>query len=898
MANILEKFYNKFLGLDTRSNKLIQDAGVFRNGSKNWRQNFQDEIQQANGFNHCDQGTEEHSQGLIEYRYRDVSTGESKSQLLGVDDDGNLNRKLYHVLKFTPTVPDLFIPYSFFYNEVTDKFNLVIESNTIEVTKTMTMSQLATAINAVLVSGTVAVYDQDGVAVVGSTKLAYLGNCVINLDVFSTDFFHQSWYWEQVPTPTSSEVLFPTTVTFKDDPDYEGISYINQNNSVYITDGGFPIKYDGFTAYRAGMPRTAGNPNDLGASFDGFVISGTAGGLLSPSATYQAYFQYGYIDPSGSEILGKTTNPLTETLTAGESALSIQIPAIKNTAMFPVYACKVDAQFILSSTNQTFNVDAGHNILVGMVLRIPVINGPTGFPGISFWYPKVTSTTATTITVQAPPVADVPGLRNYTNTAFTVVDNQWINGGFTDEINHNRITEPILKGGTYMQPDVLAGAFVRYYRTTANTDVFNRAWDLPAPLYTGTKDTWVDDLADTGVDGLSQIAFSSDDGAELPRACKYLSEWQGFMVQAGRPVNTALKDVLYPTTYETAVSAWGTDIGVGEDFKIYNSEAMLCDFSSFYWADIDDVEGFPQDGLHEFLLNTVLNDRITGVYPNKDSLFVFKQKNTGLASGDVALNQISVEILEAEVGCVSHRSIQEVRGALIWLDGSEGFYSCIAGRLPEPVGYRISDVQKINADRLKFYKAVAANFREESMYVCAIEDQTFVFDYGEYGVRNRTSWYFWDRFNTKAIIATSDGELVLSDGTQLWKMKTTNTKYDMTDDVNAISFEVRTGWLNQAFPTVDKHFVKFWINSIQGDFSLAVDQYHNYLEAVVGTISGVDFLVQNSSKKAVKEEIKLNNTKAVALSVGMRHATKNKFVRIQGYELQLSADYDKGEPTK
>ncbi len=896
MANTLEKFYNTFGGLDTRTNKLKQNPKTFRKGSRNWRYNFQDEIQKANGFQHKDDASSVPTQGMIEYKYRDVSTGEAKLDVLGVNDAGNLFKKRYHTLKFTPTVPGGFVPYSFYYNEKKDKFVFEIAGQKVDVSKTMTMSQLVTAVNAVLISGTIAVYDENGVLVVGSTKLAYLGNCAISVDVYTDDYFHESWYWEQVITPTLAEVPFPTTASFKDHPDYEGISYVNQNNCVYITDGGFPIKYDGFAAYRMGMPRTAGSANGLASSYDGFAITGvtTGSGSLTALAQYQYIFQLGFVDPNGFEVLGKTYDSLKETLTGAENAISIAVPPIKNTDMFPVFGCRVDSQFVLDNTNQTFNVDAGHNVKVGMVLRIPVTNAPIGFPGISFWYALVTATTSTSITVAVPPSNQ---LRNEDNILFTVINDQWINAGYTQDSNENKVTEPVAVGGSYYQPQVLAGAFVRVFRTTANTDVFSRLFDIEIPLDNGLvspndKYIKVDEIPDSG---LSAIYYNPDDGEELPRACKYLADWQETIVQSGRPVDTTLKNLIYPTTYSLAVSSWG-GIPDQNDFRLYYTEVGLCDFSSYYWADFLNPEGFPIDGLFEYRVDTPAADKIKGMIKNKDAFFVFTEEYTALQTGDLVGQNINSEILEANVGLVSHRTLQDISGAIIGMDKHNGFHIFVAGRLPVPVGYPISDYFQINEGRLDYNKAVSGNLRSETMYFCAVGTTMFVFDYSDFEIEQRSCWYLWDRIDAKQILSTSKNELLVSDGTRLWQMKTTNTKYDFTDDVEAIPFDIRTAWLNEDYPTVDKHYLYLWINSIQGGFCLNVDQYNNYLEKRVSELCDINFIAENDCKTAVKESVKASVQKVSAISWGMRNNDKNAFVRIQGFEVQLSGDYDKAEP--
>lgn len=894
MANALEKFYSSFGGLDTRSNKLIQDPKTFRKGSKNFRYNFQDEIQPANGFQHKDSGDGDyHSQGLIPYHYTDLITGKASIQLLGVNGQGQLNRKRYHTLKAHISVPNMVLTYSFYYDEKKKSYIFKFNNTDVLVSKTMTMAQLAASASLVSPIVYFDVLDDKGNVVVGSTQLAYLGDVVIDQEFYTLDSLHESYYWEQVVTPTINEVCFPTTRDFKDDPEYEGISYENRNNKIYLTDGGFPITYDGFAAYRMGMPRTAGSKTGQASSYDGFSLLGGSTGnpALTPNSTYQYKFQLGFVDANGQTILGKVQDSLKIAL-AAQNVVNIAVPPIKNTDMFPVFACRVDSQWVLDNTNQTFNVQLGHNIKVGMVLRIPVLNTPIGFAGFSYWYALVTSVTASTITVAAPPNNNLRGL---INGAYTVAHNQWINAGYTSITNQNKITDPVLKGGTYQLPEVLAGVFVRIFRTGSNSDVFYRLREIELPLDNGLvspndKYSWVDEYPDASLSGFT---FSSNDGEELPRACKILSSFQETIVQAGRPVDSSLKDQLYPNVYTAGISGWGLT-NITEDFRYYYTETMMCDYSSFYWADFLNPEGFPQSGLFEQLVKTNSQDRIRGVMPSKDSLFVLKDYQPALISGDLIGQNINVEILDSNAGCSTHQSVQDIGGTIMWLDRLKGFFMCTAGRLPVHVGYPISDYQQINQNKIDYRKVRSANFKKETMYFCSYGKETFVFDYSETEKDNRSCWYLWDRIDTKDMCIL-DEKLMLTDGSRLWQIKTTNTKYDFSDDVNAVDFEIITAWYNAGLPTIDKNFLFFWLNSVQGDFRVSIDQYNNYLDNKVADLCSVNFLKEDSCKVAVKESVKANRHKISSISFGIRNNDVNAFVRIQGYEIQLDGSYDRSD---
>jgi hypothetical protein len=105
--------------------------------------------------------------------------------------------------------------------------------------------------------------------------------------------------------------------------------------------------------------------------------------------------------------------------------------------------------------------------------------------------------------------------------------------------------------------------------------------------------------------------------------------------------------------------------------------------------------------------------------------------------------------------------------------------------------------------------------------------------------------------------------------------------------------DARTAWINFGAPTIDKRWERFWVNSIQGGFTLDIDQYGNYLEELLGS-KNITF--KSGTKLTVKDFIKAKIDKLSAVSIGFRNAEKNTFVRIQGFEVEYAPDYDASEP--
>lgn len=927
MGNKLQPHYNDFGGIDSRTNKLQQNP-KFARGGKNFRYNYQDELSKMNGFQHKIPTTGA-EWGLMEYKFRDINTGESKSEILGIDATGNLNRLKKHYLELTISggVVD---NYTVFYDNDPLVLSWVIRfynsagvlQGQVLFTDATLLTALATSINALALTGLTAdVVDEDGVTVVSTTCLAYTLNLAVRQKI-GAQIENPCWFWEQVPFPDSLSVPFPEVVAQASNPDYEGPTWQNLNNVIYITDGSFPMKYDGKCVYRAGVPKTfpmtafpgslvgPGQPGDGGFIVDNVSIP-TSGTALA-NGDYSYNFVFGFRDYNGADYYGlaydrdSSDGQYQVTISGGSNCSRITIPYMKNGEDFGVFSCKLNEPggviFPSTSGSLVLNVDSGHNILVGMFLAIPYVTWTGLEPGYtdyrsttrtsSFFLARVTDVTTTTVEISGHPVS-VFGDGLFRKTA----DDMVMNGYFGPDDYENVLTQFSL--GSIEKP---FGFFVDIYRSKVNDpETFYYLDTVSMPRQASEEYVLYDFTADSDL----TVQFENS-GQDLPRACRYLSKWQDTLMQAGAPYDGSLQNEDYPSFYnQPPLTATGANPAF---FLNKYTAAGVCDFQSVYWASQDAPEGFPQDGLNEFLIDTEFNDEIRGLSPNKDSFFAFKTRSTGYLTGTLADNTLALEVLEADVGAACHKSIQEVGGAVFFMDQNQGFWSVVAGRLPVFIGYSIQDKFKDN-QILNFRRAVATNFRGQDQYLCHVpafdqstdDSLTFVYDYAPIPTGTRTAWYIWQDFDAEGgLLATADDELLFSSrtaGPLVWKQKFTGTKYDYSMHIDAVSMLYLTAWINFGLPVIDKKYVKAWLNSIQGGFDMTLYQYQNYMDQSVAEFE-MSFPIESPTKVGVKEFSNLNVDKLSAISLGFENDELYQDVRIQGWELQYAADFDLNEGRK
>lgn len=939
MAHRIDRHYTDLGGLDTRANKLMQNPKAAREGSKNFRWNFEDELVKLNGFQHKTQSGIFQNQALLEYKYQDIDTGEALSQILSVGSDGNLYQLIKTYLKLTVTAASAIFYYSMIYDEIDDAFKFIVYGTTQNVLATIplllttTLDDLSAAINALAITGLTSTVVDDTLFPVSSSEPAYLLD-IVYLKQFNkagTDNEFNSLYSSVLISTPNGTAPFPSLVTYKDDPTYQGISSVNLNNVLYITDGGFLMKYDGFQVYRAGMPTTIGRPNqeDFSGSttigLDDFSLAESTGGALTSGAKYKYRFQFGFVDPNGAQILGKIFWGLTVDLASlPGNAVNVAMRPIWRDTEFPVYSAQVSTNGILDHTNKTIHVFSGHNIKAGMTVRLPITNTVLGQPGYSFMMCSVKAVTTTTVVLTDVPVADTT--YPWDGATDTVVTNTWIQAGYALESWDQKVTDIVT--GVEFNPPVYFGAFIRIWRTKGNDTQYYHHSDFAAFQH-GNSSGGAGDLytfQDTVADSFLNEPLDLSEGEDLPRAGKYIGAWQGFLIQGGAPYNQELANAFYPTIFNPPISgSWGVGVKSNMTLYQYYTQVHLCDFQSIFWNDALNSEGFPQSGANQEDFENGFNDQITGFIGNKDALFIFKNRTTAILNGTIGDGNLVKEILEADVGAVNIQCLALVRGSIVFLDEKTGFWSVVAGQLPQFIGYAIEDTFRnndiqSNANFLNYNRAVATNFKLDSQYLCFIPagkkesndsgplpDPTsssvvFVFDYGNVPTMNRAYWAPLKEINAfGGLMATADDDLLFCDhiGTngRLWKQRRTGTKYDFCNHTSAVEFLYKSSFLGQGMPAIDKHHIQVIINSIQGGFSLIIQQYYNFLDYLKSE-SVVSFAVESDAKVGVKKEVKCNNNKTQSLSIGFYNNDKNAYVRVQGWELEFSAEFDVNEVKK
>lgn len=354
----------------------------------------------------------------------------------------------------------------------------------------------------------------------------------------------------------------------------------------------------------------------------------------------------------------------------------------------------------------------------------------------------------------------------------------------------------------------------------------------------------------------------------------------------------------------------------------------LTNVNTVYYSD-EGPEFFPA-GDNSFLVETNLGDKTTGLATNNNALFIFKDQSIHTLTGDINADNFRVDILSGgDVGCVSHHTITEIKGKLVFL-GTKGVFGLRVGdNEAEEISFVIETIfRDVNSD-FNLNKAVAINWFQKDKYILMLpieltsgsdkytdpnNSKVLVFDYA------RSAWLEWDTIDLqsgaviyKDIMYFSERRLGTVSGnieSLLYKIQDTGDTFDYADHNAAIVWNHKTHWDAMNEPDVFKKFLRLKVQSIDASvndfesdsFVIDVETQINYLDSLSSSFS-LDFSSDNGwglfswgidswgSSRGIQLKHKLKVTKAQSLRVVFSNSTVHENILISGWTLEANAPY-------
>jgi hypothetical protein len=346
--------------------------------------------------------------------------------------------------------------------------------------------------------------------------------------------------------------------------------------------------------------------------------------------------------------------------------------------------------------------------------------------------------------------------------------------------------------------------------------------------------------------------------------------------------------------------------------------------NNVYYSDIDSPEYFPA-GDNAFLCETVSGDKVTGLAPLGNSLFVFKDKSVFQIVGTMAEDIFRVDLYgSARVGCTSHHSIAEVNGFLFFLS-AKGIFALNQNEqslteVSEIVESKFTDCNLTYNPK----KVTAINWLDADKYMIHLPTNTddhstssniMVYDY------YRKAWLEWDSINAMGGLQLKNKQLyfqerefrTLSGSTErhTYIIKDTCDTWDYADHNNAIEFAYKSHWEALQEPSLFKKFTRCKIHSLglstddfeSDGFDLDLETETDYFNTP-RTIANLNFRGSNGgwgldpwgifawgATRLIGRTIKLKPMKCRSLRLILQNDTIHENVLISGYEFEVAPSY-------
>jgi len=349
-----------------------------------------------------------------------------------------------------------------------------------------------------------------------------------------------------------------------------------------------------------------------------------------------------------------------------------------------------------------------------------------------------------------------------------------------------------------------------------------------------------------------------------------------------------------------------------------------------YWTPPGEPEHF-YTAILNLRFQSPNGDKIKAIKQSNEVMCVFESRAIHIISGDIPNNNIRVETITKDIGCVSQQSIQEVKGLLYFLS-DRGVYTTVSGQLPEELSGTIEPLfERITLsedEELHLKTAVAVNFRLDEEYILHIPardylgSDPFANDFSGLVAQDthRKAWLLWDKMNMNG------GATVYEDA--LWWTERRNStelgqvtnylnrrndrgdNWDYNDNLDPVSWEYSTAWYHFNEPSIFKKFLWLKMFGTQETdnnlFSLDMEIERDFVrDAVVGNFE-IDFadgiegygvspygVASYGDVTDPNRKVKIGPIKARSIRFRMKNEEMLQNVDITGWELQLAMPFRK-----
>lgn len=411
---------------------------------------------------------------------------------------------------------------------------------------------------------------------------------------------------------------------------------------------------------------------------------------------------------------------------------------------------------------------------------------------------------------------------------------------------------------------------IQIYRTEAGGTIAKLVEEIPNNSFDNTqtyRDTLID--ASLGSSYVEPIKVPSP-----PPNCKYMNVWRNQLVMSGAP---------------------------GDPTGIYYSE----------FSDTVTPENFPSINRIE-ITPEFEGSIVSGIAVLGRNQIIFTEDSIYIVEGNLADDQVRIDLLTDDVGCVAHATIKKIENTIVFLS-KKGVYrisQASGGHRVDLISQQLDPLFRLSADPdySPYYKRARAvtwdKMRKYVLYMpieetigtsyATSDSKCYVFDYsiGE--------WFIWDNINA------SGGMVIFNDGDsddviwfhsresgpeyRLHRFNNTGTEVDYADHTAGVSFNYQTQWEFGGDPRGYKVYTDLvldsYVTSAETDYTPTGDMTINIYRDFNDATSEVSFTAALPSNDQ-QSIYALPRSARRAISFKLSNSTINKQVLLSGWSYEM-----------
>lgn len=319
----------------------------------------------------------------------------------------------------------------------------------------------------------------------------------------------------------------------------------------------------------------------------------------------------------------------------------------------------------------------------------------------------------------------------------------------------------------------------------------------------------------------------------------------------------------------------------GRYLEIFQGKMIIAgnsdDPDTIFFSNEEGPESFSV--FNNLIIGTGEDGDITGLKVLEDILFVFKTKAIYYVSGNLGQGNIRVDRIFGDgIGCTSHASIREVDGVIYFMSRT-GIHAIQGQQRPLNLSLAIESLFTLDTTGLDLSQAIGINHHVEDKYMVFVpatadnDDRIFVYDYFY------ESWFIWTNMHMDGGAVVFNDELYWSEASGATNQKQTPA---FNDNGVAIDSFWRSMWFHFGDPAAPKKLNDIRVYALTGEnYTLTIQSEKDWVSGSFETNETITF---DATTRFDKKN--LVSRKPYSYRISFSNNTLDEGLEVTGFDLE------------